>query len=149
MKTWPLSLILILTLPACAGLWQKTTALIVLRGENSRIAQLRSGGQDVAALDSTTAAQRAAATAGATAGQGGQVLGVVPVALGSPAQQGLWLKSGLVAAPRAGRVMLQNGAGVDVTLLPGTGGATLSLAAYRALGLGLTDLPLVQVQALP
>jgi hypothetical protein len=148
MKTWPLSLILILTLPACAGLWQKTTALIVLRGENSRIAQLRSGGQDVAALDSTTAAQRAAATAGASAGQG-QVLGVVAVALGSPAQQGLWLKSGLVAAPRAGRVMLQNGAGVDVTLLPGTGGATLSLAAYRALGLGLTDLPLVQVQALP
>jgi hypothetical protein len=147
MKPIALALAVILPLSGCAGLWSKTTALIVPRGENSRIARLTTGGQNVAALDRTTAAQRSAARAGGNAA--GQVLGIVSVALGEPALQGLWMKSGLVSAPRYGRVMLANGAGVDVTLLPATGAATLSLAAYRALGLGLTDLPLVQVSAQP
>lgn len=80
---------------------------------------------------------------------GGQLLGVVDVALGSPAEQGLWLKSALVTAPVLGRAVLPSGQGVNVTLLPSTGGATLSLSAYRALGLNLTDLPRLQVLALP
>ncbi len=37
------------------------------------------------------------------------------------------------------------GTSVQVDLLPGEGGAQLSLAAFRALGLGLTDLPEVTV----
>ena len=35
----------------------------------------------------------------------------------------------------------------QVDLLPGTGGGLLSLAAFRALGLGLTDLPEVTIYA--
>jgi hypothetical protein len=36
---------------------------------------------------------------------------------------------------------------VNVDLIPGTGGALLSLAAFRQLGLSLTDLPEVTVYA--
>jgi hypothetical protein len=42
-------------------------------------------------------------------------------------------------------VVNDNGLAVAVTLLPGTGGAQLSLAAFRALGLSLTGLPEVLV----
>ncbi len=116
------------------------------RPEDSSLRALTTGGQNAAALDTDSAAQKAAAVAAPNAGQ---VLGTVTVALGSPAQQGLWLKSNLVAAPTQGRAVLANGAGVNVDLLPTDGGATLSFSAYRALGLGLTDLPQVQVLALP
>ena len=118
------------------------------RPEDSSLRALTTGGQSVAALDTVTEAQKAAAVA---APDSGQVLGIVTVALGSPAQQGLWLKSNLVAAPSKGRAVLANGSGVNVDLLPAGagGGATLSFSAYRALGLGLTDLPQVQVLALP
>lgn len=98
-----------------------------------------------ASLDATTEAERATATAAPTTA--GRNLGTVSVALGSPAEQGFWLKSPLVAAPGKGRVALASGASVAVDLLPGQGGALLSLAAYRALGLSLTDLPQVVVTA--
>jgi hypothetical protein len=116
------------------------------RPEDSSLRALTTGGQSAAALDAVTEAQKAAAISAPNAGQ---VLGVVTVALGSPAQQGLWLKSNLVAAPAQGRAVLANGTGVNVDLLPSAGGATLSFSAYRALGLGLTDLPQVQVLSLP
>jgi hypothetical protein len=103
-------------------------------------------GQTAAALDRTTEAERAAAVA-VPAAAGARDLGRVTVALGSPAEQGFWLKSGLVTAPGRGRVELASGASVAVDLLPGSGGGLLSLAAYRALGLGLTDLPEVRVFA--
>ena len=74
-------------------------------------------------------------------------LGTVVVGLGSPAEQGLWLKSPLVVAKAKGRVVTQSGASVAVDLLPGSGAASLSLAAFRALGLGLTDLPEVTIYA--
>ena len=105
-----------------------------------------SGAQQVADLDQTTDAERAAATAAATAG-GGQSLGSVIVALGSPAEQGFWLQSSLVTEPGKGRVVTDTGQSVAVDLRPASGAALLSLAAYRALGLGLTDLPEVQVFA--
>ena len=76
-------------------------------------------------------------------------MGAVVVALGSPAEQGFWLRSALVTAPAKGRVVTAAGKTVNVDLQPGTGAALLSLAAYRALGLGLTDLPEVQVFANP
>ena len=103
------------------------------------------GAQTAAALDSSTAAERAAAVAAPVAGA--RELGKTSVALGSPTEQGFWLKSALVSAPGKGRVETASGAGVAVDLLPGTGGALLSLAAYRALGLSLTDLPEVTVYA--
>ena len=101
-------------------------------------------GASASALDQTTAAERAAAVAAKPAG-GERALGSAVVALGSPAQQGLWVKSPLVVAPGKGRVVTQSGASVAVDLLPGSGAASLSLAGFRALGLGLTDLPEVTI----
>jgi hypothetical protein len=150
MKRIVLALCLILPLSACAGAWSKTKSWFNPRPEESGLLALITGGQSAAALDAVSDAQKAAAVAAPVeAPNAGQVLGVVSVALGSPAEQGLWLKSNLVAAPSQGRAVLANGAGVNVDLLPSTGGATLSFSAYRALGLALTDLPEVQVLSLP
>ena len=103
-------------------------------------------GASASTLDQTTAAERAAAVAAKPAG-GERALGSAVVALGSPAEQGLWVKSPLVVSKAKGRVLTQSGASVAVDLLPGTGSASLSLAAFRALGLGLTDLPEVTIYA--
>jgi hypothetical protein len=103
------------------------------------------GAQTAAALDTTTEAERAAAVASPAAA--GAALGQVSVALGSPADQGFWLQAALVRAPGKGRVELPGGASVAVDLRPGQGAALLSLAAYRSLGLSLTDLPVVTVYA--
>ncbi|NUB43486.1 hypothetical protein GEU84_003745 [Fertoebacter nigrum] len=98
------------------------------------------------ALDTTTDAERAAALA-APAPTGAAALGSVIVSLGAVAEPGFWLRSSLVSAPGKGRVETAGGQSVAVDLLPGTGSAQLSLAAYRALGLGLTDLVEVRVFA--
>lgn len=101
------------------------------------------GARTAAAFDRTTPAERAAAVAAPATGA---PLGQVVVSLGNPAEPGFWLRSSLVSAPRPGTVRLASGASVQVDLLPPSGGAAqLSLAAYRALGLGLTDLPQVTV----
>jgi hypothetical protein len=97
-----------------------------------------------AALDTTTPAERAAALAAPDAARR---LGEVAVALGNPAEPGFWLRSALVTAPGEGTVRLADGRSVQVELRPGAGAAQLSLAAYRALGLGLTELPRVTVLA--
>jgi hypothetical protein len=107
---------------------------------------LGENGQSAAALDQSTAADIAAATA-APEPAGERALGKVVVALGSPAEQGFWIKTSLAAAPGKGRVVTDDGQSVNVDLIPGTGGALLSLAAFRQLGLGLTDLPEVTVYA--
>ena len=104
------------------------------------------GAKSAAALDQTTAAEKAAAMAAPAQGAG-RDLGPVVVALGGPAEQGFWLRSGLVSASAKGRVVTAAGKSVNVDLQPGSGAALLSLAAYRALGLGLTDLPEVRVYA--
>jgi hypothetical protein len=104
------------------------------------------GAQSAAALDQTTDAEKAIATA-APVQRGERDLGAVVVALGSPAEQGFWLRSALVTSPGKGRVVTAAGQSVNVDLQPGTGAALLSLAAYRALGLSLTDLPNVTVYA--
>ena len=101
------------------------------------------GARTAEALDTTTAAQRAAATA-APAPAGQAALGKVSVSLGDPTAPGFWLKTALVTAPAPGLVKLASGQTVQVELQPGTT-AQLSLAAYRALGLSLTDLPEVEV----
>jgi hypothetical protein len=101
--------------------------------------------QSAAALDQTTEAEKVAAAAPAAAGE--RDLGAVVVALGSPAEQGFWLRSAQVTEPGKGRVVTATGQSVNVDLQPGTGAALLSLAAFRQLGLGLTDLPEVRVYA--
>ena len=102
-------------------------------------------GKSAAALDSTTAAEKAAARAAPKGGS--HVLGKAVVALGNPAEQGFWVKSALIVVPGKGHVVTETGASIAVDLLPGTGAAQLSLAAFRALGLGLTDLPEVTIYA--
>lgn len=103
------------------------------------------GANTAASLDTTTAEQRAQAVAAPIAGA--RELGKTTVALGSPTEPGFWLRSALVAVAGKGKVVTASGASVAVELRPGTGGALLSLPAYRALGLSLTDLPAVTVFA--
>jgi hypothetical protein len=103
------------------------------------------GANTAATLDTTTEAQRAAAVSAPVLGA--RELGKATVALGSPAEPGFWLRTPLARAPGKGKVVTASGASVAVDLQPGTGGALLSLAAYRALGLSLTDLPEVTVFA--
>ncbi len=95
-------------------------------------------------LDKSTAEEKAAALAAPAKG-GERELGKVVVALGSPAEQGLWLSSSLVKETAQGRIMTAAGKSLAVELRPGTGGALLSLAAFQALGLSLTELPQVTV----
>lgn len=96
------------------------------------------------ALDKTTAEEKAAALAAPAAG-GERELGRVVVALGPPAEQGLWLSSSLVKDKAQGRIVTAAGKSLTLELRPGTGGALLSLAAFQALGLSLTELPQVTV----
>jgi hypothetical protein len=102
------------------------------------------GARTAEALDRTTAAERAAAVSAGPGG--GTALGKVRVSLGSPTEAGFWMQGGPVKAVGKGRVVTASGQAVAVELRPG-GAAQLSLAAYRALGLGLTDLPEVTVYA--
>ena len=96
------------------------------------------------ALDRTTAEEKATALASPATG-GERALGKVVVALGPPAEQGIWLSSALVTAVGQGRIVTAAGKSLGVELRPGTGGALLSLAAFQALGVALTDLPEVTV----
>jgi len=80
------------------------------------------------------------------------VLGTTLATLGDATVAGLWIETPLVSAPGAGRVTAQSGAQVDVQLIPSGGlegsGSRLSLAAMQALGLALTAIAEVRVEAL-
>jgi hypothetical protein len=103
------------------------------------------GAATAAALDTTSAAEKAAALA--PPADAGRSLGMVTVSLGSPAEPGFWLRGALVTAVGPGRVVTAAGGALAVELRPGAGAAQLSLPAFRALGLSLTDLPQVEVFA--
>lgn len=107
---------------------------------------LQGGGQTVAQLDRTTAAEKAAASAPAT---GGGKLGTTIASLGDATESGFWVKTPLVSAPAKGRVVNPaNGKAANVDLQPlggGASGSQLSLAAMQALGVSLTDLPEIEV----
>lgn len=95
-------------------------------------------------LDKTSPEEKAAALAAPAAG-GERDLGRVVVALGPPAEQGIWLKTALVSETVMGRIVTSGGQSLAVELRPAPGGALLSLAAFQALGLKLTELPEVTV----
>ncbi len=96
-------------------------------------------------FDTTSEADRAAASAPAG---GGRLLGSDIASLGDPTDPGFWIESTLVTEPGRGRVVLAGtSASVEVDLIPGTGGSRMSLPALRVLGVGLTDLPTVEVYA--
>lgn len=97
-----------------------------------------------AALDKTTAEEKAAALS-APSRSGERQLGRVVVALGPPAEQGIWLSTALVTEVTQGRITTAEGKSLAIELRPGSGAALLSLAAYQALGLPLTSLPEVTV----
>lgn len=107
------------------------------------------GARTAEAFDTTTAAQRAAAVQAAPTA--GAVLGQTVASLGNPAEPGFWLRTGLVQTVTPGRVSAGSGAGVAVELRPSGnpagGGSQLSLAAFRALNLSLTDLHRLEVSA--
>lgn len=132
--------------PSGAQPWAETSAVATAPQARPGAVAARlapQGARSAAAFDRTTPAERAAAVAAPVSGG---KLGDVVVSLGNPAEQGFWLRSALVTAPRPGSVRLASGQSVQVELRPlAGGGPQLSLAAYRALGLGLTDLPKVAV----
>lgn len=115
----------------------------------ARPAALRppAGARTVDQFDTTTAAERAAASAPAAASR---QLGTTIASLGSPAEAGFWLKTPLVTAGTPGRVVL-GATSVNVDLIPSSAapgsGSQLSLAAFRLLGVPLTSLPEVTVFA--
>ncbi len=146
---FPALLLLAAALSACGLLQPKSKAppvqIVAPVGPAQTLPPLGKGAA-AASFDKTSEAEKAAALA-KPAAAGARELGKTVVTLGSPTEQGFWLKSALVAAPGKGRITTASGASVAVDLLPGTGGALLSLAAFRALGLSLTDLPEVTVFA--
>ena len=142
MKTM-IPFVMLALLAGCAGQAPKPVADVAPVAPMATLPAIGQG-RSVASLDKTTEAEKAAAKAAPAAA--GKALGRVVVALGAPAESGFWLKSGLVKAVGKGRVVIGS-ASVAVELRPGDGGALLSLAAYRALGLELTDLPEVSVFA--
>ncbi len=103
-------------------------------------------GKSAAALDTVSDAEKAAALTAAKPA-GAQAIGKTVVALGPPGEAGLWLKAPFVKAAGKGRVATGSGQTLAVDLKPGTGGALLSFAAFRALNLPLTGLPEVTVYA--
>lgn len=109
-------------------------------------AGLSSSGQSAAALDTTTVAERRAAAAAG----GGTKVGSTVASLGDPTVEGFWARTPLVSAPAKGRLAdPRTGASVAVDLKPLDGpkgaGSQVSLAAMRALGVSLTDLPHLDV----
>ena len=103
------------------------------------------GARSAEALDTTTPEQRAAATAAPAPVTPAASLGKTTVSLGDPTAPGFWLKSPLVKAAGPGLVKTTAGQTVHVDLQPGEGNSQLSLAAFRALTLPLTDLPEVEL----
>lgn len=138
--------VLALSLSGCALLKPKAEAPPPDPGLATEIAppvetqslEAMGAGQSVAALDTTSEAEKAAALSAPT---GGGELGRQVVALGSPADPGLWVQTSLVTVVTQGSVKAPNGQTLAVELRPGTGAALMSLAAYQALGIGLTELP--------
>lgn len=78
-------------------------------------------------------------------------LGTTLASLGSPTEGGLWLRTGLVTRVVQGRVVAPSGQSVQVELRPSGqapgSGSQMSLAAYQALGVPLTQLVRLQVFA--
>ncbi|NNE89878.1 MAG: hypothetical protein HKN27_17555 [Silicimonas sp.] len=95
-------------------------------------------------FDTTTEAQRAAASQPAS---GGRSLGTEVASLGDPSQPGFWIETSLVDEVGAGRITVATGQSAEVELRPTEGSARVSLAAWRILEVPLTELAEVEVFA--
>jgi len=105
------------------------------------------GAKTAAALDTTSVAQKTAALAAPSQPAAERTLGKTAVALGNVTEPGFWLRSALVSSAGKGRAVTAQGKSIQVDLIPGSGAAQLSLAAFRALDLPLTGLPEVTIFA--
>lgn len=108
------------------------------------------GARTADALDTTTAAQKAAAVQKPASGE--TRLGETIGSLGDATEPGLWIKTPLASVRGAGRIEHKaSGKSALVELIPldgpKTAGSEVSLAAMRLLGVGLTDLPDLDVYA--
>ena len=111
------------------------------------------GARTAEAFDTTTEEERAAAVQTARSETQAKLLGKTIASLGAPAEPGIWMKTPLVTAAGKGRVDdPASGATIAVDLIPldapRGAGSQLSLAAMRLLGVGLTELPEVEVYRL-
>ena len=143
---WRMSVCLALGLSVftgCARVERLGTGLIA-RLHVDRIWPGTWGAKPPEALDKTTETQLAAAQVQAPP-KDGRDLGQVVASLGSPAEPGFWLRTALVTEAAKGFVSTDTGATLAVDLIPDAGGARMSLAAYRALNLPLTALPVLTV----
>jgi hypothetical protein len=159
MKLMLLLLIPVLLLSGCANLpFFKSTNVVMgpteaigQRPQSRPISQTAmappKGARTAATLDTTTAEQKAAALAAPVKPAGEHSLGETVVALGNVMEPGFWLRAALVKTAGPGRVVTAGGASIAVKLIPGEGAAQLSLAAFRALNLPLTNLPKVTIFA--
>ena len=101
-------------------------------------------------FDTTSDEDRAAAVAVSAPAETSSLLGTTNVSLGSPADPGIWLKTGLVSSLQEGRVVYPaNGKAVTLELRPSgsdsSAGSQMSLAAMRLLDIPLTALADVEV----
>lgn len=108
------------------------------------------GARTAEALDTTTDAQKAAASAAPTGGE--RRLGETVASLGDPTMPGLWIRTPLASEGGSGRIENPaNGKSAVVQLIPlegeATAGSQVSLAALRLLDAPLTDLPTLVVYA--
>lgn len=115
--------------------------------QDQAVAPVPPAARTVEQFDTTTDAQRSAASGGAG---GGQDLGVTITSLGAPSEPGFWLKTPLVNAPAKGRVVYAaTGKSAQVDLIPidgpKTAGSRMSLSAMRLIGAPFTGLPEIQV----
>ncbi|MEM9757145.1 MAG: hypothetical protein AAF914_14175 [Pseudomonadota bacterium] len=90
--------------------------------------------------------------ASATNAVDGRALGTTLATLGDAGVPGLWLQTPLVSVEAPGRVTAEDGSSAAVTLIPSGGadgsGSRISLAAMQALGLPLTAVAELSVEAL-
>lgn len=116
----------------------------------SPVRGIGSGGNRPEDLDRTSPEERAAALAPPAART--QMLGETLASLGSPAETGLWLRTGLVTTVTQGRIETQDGRGsLRVELRPSGAvagaGSQMSLSAFTTLGLPLTQIVPLRVYA--
>jgi hypothetical protein len=138
---------LLLALPACTELGIAPVPKPAPVTETANVAPPPPpAARTVEQFDTTTEAQRVAAAQPST---GGRALGTAVASLGDPVQPGFWVETALVSEVGSGRVTaLDTGQSAEVELRPLAEGSTrVSLAAWRLLGVPLTELAEVEVFA--
>ncbi len=108
----------------------------------------RGNARTAAEFDTTTKAQKAEAAKAPVAAE--TKLGSTIASLGDPTVPGFWVKTPLVKAEAAGRIVNPaNGKSAKVQLQPlagaASGGSQVSLPALQLIGVSLTDLPTIEV----